>query len=124
MATFLILICNEDQYAYVDEGRESLSPGETWAFSGASGEVVCGTVIEESAGVINFSAMTQYDGCGDCLSEILPTLSANTDYNVCVTCGDNTFTVETEHPVWTNQYGQSVIQMNAVELGGRNGLNS
>jgi hypothetical protein len=57
-------------------------------------------------------------------SPTIPVFSSNTDYNVCVTCGDNTFTVETEHPVWTNQYGQSVIQMNAVELGGRNGLNS
>ena len=49
-------------------------------------------------------------------------LSANTDYNVCVTCNGNAYTVETQHPVWTNQYGQTVIQMNAVQLGGTNGL--
>jgi len=57
-------------------------------------------------------------------SPTIPIFSSNTNYDVCVTCGDNTFIVETEHPVWTNQYGQSVIQMNAVELGGRNGLYS
>ena len=57
-------------------------------------------------------------------SPTMPIFSSNTDYNVCVTCSGNTYTVETEHPIWTNQYGQTVIQLNAVELGGRNGLNS
>lgn len=56
-------------------------------------------------------------------NNVIP-LSANTDYNICVTCNGNAYTVETEHPVWTNQYGQTVIQMNAVQLGGRNGLYS
>jgi hypothetical protein len=50
--------------------------------------------------------------------------SANTDSSVCVECGDNIAIIEPEHPVWTNLYGQSVVQMNAIELGGRNGLNS
>lgn len=57
-------------------------------------------------------------------SPTIPIFSSNTDYNVCVTCSGDTYTVETEHPVWTNQYGQTVIQMNAVQLGGRNGLYS
>jgi hypothetical protein len=57
-------------------------------------------------------------------SPTMPIFSANTDYNVCVECNGTTSTVEVEHPVWTNQYGQTVIQLNAVELGGRNGLYS
>lgn len=51
-------------------------------------------------------------------------ITANTDYNVCVTCSGTTYTVETEHPVWTGLYGETIIQANAVQLGGRNGLYS
>ena len=51
-------------------------------------------------------------------------ITANTVYNVCVTCSGTTYTVETEHPVWTGLYGETIIQANAVQLGGRNGLYS
>jgi hypothetical protein len=54
----------------------------------------------------------------------MPEYSANTDYNVCVECSGNTFTVEVPHPVWTNNQNESVIQLNMVTLGGENGLNS
>jgi len=125
MATFVIIICNEDQYAYVDEGRESLSPGQTWAFSGTNGELICGTVIEQSTlGVPNYSAATQYDGCGDCLSATTIYITANTIYDECVICNDTSTTVDAPHPIWTGLYGAQITQGNAVVLGGPNGLNS
>jgi hypothetical protein len=51
-------------------------------------------------------------------------ITANTDYNVCVECNGTTSTVEVEHPVWTGLYGETIIQANAVQLGGRNGYYS
>ena len=42
---------------------------------------------------------------------------------VCVICSGNTFTVSPPHPVWTDNKGKAVIQLDAITLGG-NGLNS
>jgi hypothetical protein len=132
MSTFLILICNEDQYTYVEEGRETLSPGETWAFSGAGGQLICGTVVSASTvGVPNYSAVTQYEGCGDCLSATTIYVTANTIENICIILCDDPVTggsvatvAPAPHPVWTGIYGEQVTQGNAVVLGGPNGLNS
>ena len=128
MSTFVILLCNEDnQYAYVDEGRETLSVGETWAFSGAGGQLICGTVVEQSTlGVPNYSAATQYEGCGDCLSATTLYFTANTIEDICVVLCDPADVVEVDapHPVWTGLYGEQITQGNAVVLGGPNGLNS
>ena len=126
MSTFVILICNEDQYAYVDEGRESLSPGETWSFSGEGGQIICGTVIETSTVTPNYSAVTNFDGCSECLSATTIYITANTIEDICVVLCDPTDVIEanTPHPIWTGVYGAQVTQGNAVVLGGPNGLNS
>jgi hypothetical protein len=131
MSTFVILICNEDQYAYVESGRETLLPGQTWAFSGAGGQLICGTVVEQSTlGVPNYSASTQYNGCGDCLSATTLYFTANTIENICLILCDDPATggtvatsVASPHPTWTDNYGNVVVQGNAVLLGG-NGLNA
>jgi hypothetical protein len=124
MSTFVILLCNEDnQYAYVDEGRETLSVGETWAFSGDGGQLICGTVVETSTVPPNYSAVAQYEGCGDCLSATTLYFTANTIYNECVICEGTSTTVSVPHPTWTDKYGNVVVQGNAVLLGG-NGLNA
>ena len=88
MSTFVILICNENQYAYVDEGRETLSAGETWSFSGDGGQIICGTVISASTVTPNYSAITNYDGCGECLGATTLYFTANTIYDECVICND------------------------------------
>lgn len=132
MATFVIIICNEDQYAYVSDNGEPLSPGQTWAFSGDSGEIICGTVIEESTlGVPNYSAATLYDGCGDCLIATTVYITANTIQDIClILCDDPASggTIATQvsapHPIWTGLYGEQITQGNAIALGGPNGLNS
>jgi hypothetical protein len=55
--------------------------------------------------------------------------SANTENFVCVTCcpcdgsSGSTFSVTPPHPVWTDEYGTSVTQMNMIVIGGINGLN-
>ena len=49
--------------------------------------------------------------------------SANTEYVECRICEGVANTQDTPHPVYTDNYGNEVIQMNAVLIGG-NGLNS
>jgi len=65
--------------------------------------------------------------CEDCGEEPEPPRSANAAEDVCVVVctsgGTTTVSVEPPHPVWTDNYGTEVIQMNAVTIGG-NGLNS
>ena len=50
-------------------------------------------------------------------------ISANTEYVECKICDGVATTRDTPHPVYTNNQGNEVIQMNAVVIGG-NGLNS
>lgn len=124
MSTFQILLCTTQEPVVVESGGETLSTGTTWAFSAETGIVICGTVVSPTSGIANFTAMTEYDGCVECLEDTIPQISANTDYNVCVTCSGSTYTVEPPHPVWSGLYGESITQLNAIELGGRNGLYS
>lgn len=65
-----------------------------------------------------------YTECNVCEGYNIPT-SANTAYTLCtLDCSGNTITLEFPHPVWTNNYGNAVTQLNAVTLGGPNGLNN
>lgn len=55
----------------------------------------------------------------------MPTTSANTETTVCFpSCDGSLIEVIPPHPVWTGIEGNDVIQMNAVTLGGINGLNN
>jgi len=52
-------------------------------------------------------------------------ISAGTEYNVCVIdCSGNTVSITPPHPTWTNQQGRAVVLLDAIVLGGMNGLNS
>lgn len=123
MAVFQFILCTDETVIPVEFDGSPVS-NTVYLATGETGNQICGTIGDSAIGVPLYTATTQYDLCFDCLSEIYPTISANTDYNACVTCSGSTFTVEVPHPVWTNQYGQAVIQLNAVTLGGPNGLNS
>ena len=57
-------------------------------------------------------------------AEELPPISAGTEYSVCVICNGVATEVKPPHPVWTNNQWIDVILMDAVALGGRNGLNN
>ena len=127
MSTFQILLCTDEEYVLGESGEETLNAGETWAFSGANGQIICGTVVAAAAGVPNYSAVTLYDGCGECLNATLEFFTAGTPYEACVICcpcgtGSTVNSVSTPHPTWTGLNGQVVVQANAVELGGMNGL--
>ena len=61
--------------------------------------------------------------CENCISP--PPISAGTETIVCVIdCSGNTTTITPPHPTWTDGYGRAIVLLNAIELGGMNGLNS
>ena len=52
-------------------------------------------------------------------------VSANTENAVCVIdCSGNTKTIIPPHPVYSDFTGGTVTQLNAIQLGGENGLYS
>ena len=62
-----------------------------------------------------------FDDCTECNAP----LSAGTEYNVCVLdCSGNTISIIPPHPTYTNGLGKAVVQLNAIALGGINGLNN
>jgi hypothetical protein len=63
--------------------------------------------------------------CENCISP--PPISAGTEVFMCVVeCGvsGDTVSISPPHPTYLNGFGKAVIQLDAVELGGTNGLNS
>jgi len=55
----------------------------------------------------------------------MPTqISANTENTVCINCTGDTQVVIPPHPIYINSNGDEVVQMNAITLGGVNGLNN
>ena len=59
------------------------------------------------------------------VEEALEPLQAGTEYNVCVIdCSGNTVSITPPHPTWTNEQGKAVVLLDAIVLGGMNGLNS
>ena len=127
MANFILEQCSSLNTFIVDFGVVTPTTGETYSFSdGLTGETICGTVISGTASPTTYSAMTLYDNCHECIIDI--PRSANTEENICIEiCGPsgNTVTsVPSPHPVWTDNYGTEVTQLNAITLGGQNGLNN
>jgi hypothetical protein len=52
-------------------------------------------------------------------------ISANTESIVCIfDCSGNTKTITPPHPVFGDLTGGTVTQLNMIEIGGQNGLNS
>ena len=55
----------------------------------------------------------------------LAPLSAGTEITICVVdCDGNTVSITPPHPTWTNEQGKAVVLLDAIVLGGMNGLNS
>ncbi len=59
----------------------------------------------------------------------MPELSSNTENTICINCcpcstDELLVAVSPPHPQWTTQQGETVIQLNAITLGGMNGLNN
>jgi len=117
-------LCVNDEVILVEFNRDSPTVGAAFSATGSTGQVVCGIVGSTTLGTANYTAATEYESCYDCLSATTITIMANEPYEVCVTCSGSTFTVNPPHPIWTGLNGQPVIQENAVQLGGMNGLYS
>ena len=128
MANYILEQCSSLNTFIVGFGLVTPTTGETYSFSdGLTGETICGTVMSLTLpSLTTYSAMTLYDNCHECIIDI--PRSANTEENICIEICDpsgNTVTsVPSPHPVWTDGYGTPVTQLNAITLGGQNGLNN
>ncbi len=83
-------------------------------------------VVEEPGIIAPTQTIQQYyaGGCDECQAET-PYEVNPPEYELCVKdCDGNTVVLSLPHPVYTNEYGTAVTQLNAVELGGVNGLNN
>jgi hypothetical protein len=73
---------------------------------------------------IIFSNFSIENGCNECLYGF----SAGTESTSCQICWDGSgytaTVVSVPHPSYTNQFGQTVVQLDAIQLGGMNGLNN
>jgi hypothetical protein len=57
------------------------------------------------------------------------TYSSGTESTICNICcpcttGETITSVVPPHPTWTNTQGDAIVQLNAITLGGPNGLNN
>jgi hypothetical protein len=99
--------------------------GLTYEIQFGSETSFCATFdgLSES-GTTNYSYVSgPFSLCEDCGEQ--PPISAGTETIMCVLdCSGNTITVVPPHPTYLNEYGKAVVQLNMVELGGMNGLNS
>ena len=63
--------------------------------------------------------------CENCGEEPELPISAGTEVFICYeNCSGGTVTISVQHPTWTNQYGQDVVLLDAIQLGGHNGYYS
>jgi len=114
-----------DSLNFCDEYGGVPTTGITYEIQYGSETPFCGTFSELSpTGETNYHFSSgPYLLCEDCVSP--PPISAGTETIMCVIdCSGNTITVVPPHPTYLNEYGKAVVQLNYVQLGGMNGLNS
>ena len=70
----------------------------------------------------NWFSYGPFDSCDECLAPFSGSTGGNNGV-VCEVCSGSTFTVDPLKPEYTNKFGKTVQQINAVVIGG-NGLNS
>jgi hypothetical protein len=134
MAKYYVDPCQGGVQLEVNDNGLTLSPGDVISFSSTTSGVICGTVIEEFRvpGPTSYYAIAIYGSCYECttLFDYQSPRSAYTEQIICVqVCDDMSgstvvVAVNPPHPVWTDNYGTEVTQLNAVTLGGVNGLNN
>lgn len=72
-----------------------------------------------------FTPNNFFSSCFECNQP----LSAGTEATICVICcpcttGATITAVSPPHPQWTNQFGKTIVLLDAIQLGGMNGLNN
>ena len=93
-------------------------------FSGVSTQYVgCFEFVEFTnlSNQYQITSSIENNSCYDCRVVYIPS-SAGTIYYDCVICDTTAVTISVPHPVYSNQFGQDVVQLNAVQLGGTYGL--
>lgn len=65
-----------------------------------------------------------FDGSFDSCLECNQPLSGGSEYFACVICSGTSITVTVPHPTWTLPNGKAIVLLDAIQLGGMNGLNS
>lgn len=106
--------------------------GRTYEIQFGSETPFCATFQELSpSGETNYFYVSgPYTDCGKCETDVRTTTSAGTESKICIICcpcgstGSTITSVSPPHPTWTNLSGDAVVILNAVTLGGPNGLNS
>lgn len=101
-------------------------------FQFSEGEVFfCGKLIDVATsmwGSEYFPEEGPFEDCTPCLRTI--TISAGTESKVCIICcecgpsGSTINLITPPHPQWTDGTGRPIILLDAIVLGGPNGLNS
>ena len=99
--------------------------GQTYEIQLGSEPSFCATFQELSpTGQTNYFYVSgPFNNCNSCQNQVPTTISAGTEYIGCYTCDGEKRTIILPHPVWTDNKGNAVIQLDAITLGG-NGLNS
>ena len=123
-AIYVLQLCTSGGLVDVEIGG-SVFPGIAYSFSGENGIVLCGEYIEESESLTsNYTGISAYiGGCSECMDE--NTIDVNYEYTLCTpNCSGDTIELTLPHPVWTTNYGMNVVQQDAVQLGGIDGLNN
>lgn len=124
MANVKFELCSQaGTYITVDDQSQPLTLGDVYSVTD-SGITVCAKYVIGPAlpGPI-YTIGSLYGSCEECY-QYTPS-SANTEYTLCTyDCDGNPIVLEFPHPVWTNNYGNAVTQLNAVTLGGPDGLNN
>ena len=133
MPLYYVTPCQGGEQLEVEDNGLNPSLGDVISFSSITGVVTCGTVgAPISSAPSSYTAITIFDSCYECttLFDYESPRSAYTEQIICVqVCDDRdgstgVVAVNPPHPVWTDNYGTEVIQLNAVTLGGVNGLNN
>lgn len=97
------------------------SLGSVWQVEDELNNLFCAVVNGNEPGPTpSYTAVQEFDTCEECSPQ-----SVNVEYTLCVKdCDGNLVELIFPHPTWTDNYGNAVVQLNAVTLGGQNGLNN
>jgi hypothetical protein len=105
-------------------GHTAPTTGLTYEIQFGTETPFCATFegLSESGATNYFYVSGPFSLCGECEQEEEPPISAGTEVFICYeNCSGGTVTISVQHPTWTNQYGQDVVLLDAIQLGGHNG---
>ena len=124
MALYVLQSCTPPSTNFSVNSVAPLFVGQIYSFFIDENTQACGTVVEEIPSGPVYTLGTPYESCEECIANI-PYEVNPPEYELCVKdCDGNPVVLTLPHPVYTNEYGTAVTQLNAVELGGVNGLNN